>query len=96
LEIGKILQKSNAYKGKGTPVIRMMIYLVQLAFTNRSMYMNILNGTNTENFGKDVIYRFLKSTYVNWSTYMLSLAMKVICPFVKQQAVSAFEIRTKR
>jgi hypothetical protein len=79
-KVGEILHKSNAYKEKGTPVVQVMIYLVSLAFTNRSMYMNIINGTNSAGFGKDTVYRFLKSTFVNWSTYMLTLAMRVIIP----------------
>ena len=86
-KLGEILKKANAYKSKGIPVIQVMMYLVQLAFTNRSMYMNILNGTNDSGFGKDVVYRFLKSTFVNWSTYMLGLAMALIKPL--REATSA-------
>ena len=79
-KIGAILKKANAYKAKGIPVVQVMMYLVELAFTNRSMYMNILNGTNSAVFGKDVVYRFMKSVFINWSTYMLGLAMAVVKP----------------
>jgi len=76
--VGSILKKSNAYKTKGIPVVKIVIYLVQLVYTKKSMYMNIVNGTNKVGFGKDVVYRFLNATYINWTIFMLSLAMAVI------------------
>jgi hypothetical protein len=79
-QIGKILKQSNAYKSKGVPVIEVILYLTQLVFTKKSMYMNILNGTNPVNFGKDVVYRLLNATFINWASYLLKLAMSVIKP----------------
>jgi hypothetical protein len=76
--VGHILKDSNAYKSKGIPVIHVLMYLVQLVFTKKSMYMNILNGTHEAGFGKDVVYRLLNSTFIKWSTFLLSLAVSVI------------------
>jgi len=76
--IGYLLKDANAYKGKGIPVLYVLMYLVQLVFTKKSMYMNILNGTNTVRFKKDVVYRLLNSTFIKWTTFLLALAMSVI------------------
>jgi hypothetical protein len=75
--VGQILKKSNTNKAKGIPVVTVFLYLVQLVFTNKSMYMNILNGTNPAGFAKDVVYRLLNATFINWSTFQLSLSMAV-------------------
>jgi hypothetical protein len=77
-EVGNQLKHSNAYKNKGVPVIQVFQYLVQLVFTKKSMYMNILNGTNPAHFAKDVVYRLLNSFYINWSTFLLALGSSVI------------------
>lgn len=76
--VGKTLKKSNAYKTKGTPVIDIFTYLLQLVYTKKSMYMNILNGTHESNFSKDAVYRFINSSFINWSTFLLSLAACII------------------
>ena len=77
-QIGQLLKEANAYKGKGIPVVQVMMYLVQLVFTKKSMYMNILNGTNSAGFAKDVVYRLLNSSFIKWSLLLLSLAVTVI------------------
>ena len=79
-EVCSILNSSGTYKGKGIPVMQVMLYLVSLAFTKKSMYMNMQNGTNNPGFGKDVAYRLLNSPLINWGTYMLRLAVSVIRP----------------
>jgi len=73
----RCLDKANARKS-GTPAARIVQYLTQLVFTKKSMYMNILNGTNTAGFGKDVVYRLLNATCINWTAYLLQLAATVI------------------
>ena len=78
--VGKILASAGAYRNKGIPVVSVMLYLVNLVFTKKSMYMNIQNGTNNPGFGKDVVYRFINSMYINWAEYLLKLAMSVIAP----------------
>jgi hypothetical protein len=76
--VGKALKKANAYKSKGVPVIQIFTYLLQLVYTKKSMYMNIMNGTHDAGFGKDVVYRFLNSPFINWSVFMLSLSVSII------------------
>lgn len=41
-KIYQALQHANAYKKRGVPVIQIFLYLFQLVFTNRSMYMNLI------------------------------------------------------
>lgn len=76
--IGKALLKANAYKSKGTPVVKVFTYLLQLVYTKKSMHMNILNGTHDADFSKDVVYRFLNSASINWATFLISLAVSII------------------
>ena len=91
----KALRKSNAYKSKGVPVTQVLIYLVQLVFTNKSMYMNILNGTNTVGFCKDVVYRLLNATFINWTTMLLHIAFSattVIAALTSEKRLNAIVI----
>lgn len=60
------------------PVLQVFSYLLQLVYTKKSMYMNILNGTHDAGFGKDVVYRLLNSPFINWATFLLTLAVSVI------------------
>jgi len=76
--VGAALRKSNASKSKGVPVTAVLMYLVELVFTKKSMYMNILNGTNHAGFARDVVYRLLNATYINWTTYLMTIATTVI------------------
>jgi hypothetical protein len=40
--------------------------------------MNILNGSHEAGFAKDVVYRILNSNFINWSTFILSIAVNII------------------
>jgi len=80
IKLVKILCAAGAYKANGVPVMQIMLYLVSLVFTKKSMYMNIQNGTNNPGFGKDVVYRFLNCSSINWAEYLLKLAISVIKP----------------
>jgi hypothetical protein len=42
------------------------------------MYMNISNGSHDADFSKDVVYRFLNSQFINWSTFLLNLSISII------------------
>ena len=42
--IGGILKQCNAYKEQGVPALSVMMYLFQLVFRNRSMYLDMLTG----------------------------------------------------
>mgnify|MGYP005851727933 CR=1 FL=1 len=81
-KIGNKLKVANAYKEKGIPAIHVFSYLLQLIYTNKSMYMNLLNNTHTAGFSKDVVYRFMNSTFINWTTFLLNTAVCVITDFV--------------
>lgn len=81
--VGKAFKIANAYKNSGIPVIGVFIYLLQLVYTKKSMYMNILNGTNNVKFGKDVVYRFLNSSNINWAKFLLTVALTVINEKIK-------------
>ena len=56
--VGNSLKQSNAYKTKGIPVTEIFMYLIQLVFTKKSIYMNILNGTHDAGFSKNTVYRW--------------------------------------
>ena len=76
--VGASLKKANAYKSKGVPVMQVFTYMLQLVYTKKSMYMNILNGSHNAGFARDVAYRLLNSPCINWTTFLLSLAVCVI------------------
>ncbi|AEF17437.1 transposase IS4 family protein [Thermoanaerobacterium xylanolyticum LX-11] len=76
--ISAALRLSNAYKSKGTPVISIFEYLFCMIFTNRSMYMNMLMGTNQAGFKKDTVYRFLNSIHINWIRFTTWLSAQII------------------
>lgn len=71
------LKSCNAYKAKGFSVILLFQYLLKLAFSNRSMYMNFITGKHGEDFSKDTIYRFLNNASINWMKFTTSLAVKI-------------------
>lgn len=50
-----ILKACNAYKKKGFSSLSVFLYMLKLAFDNRSMYMSHLTGTYNEKFGKDTV-----------------------------------------
>ena len=76
--ISSALRESNAYKSKGIPIIQVFLYLFSLIFTNRSMYMNMLMGTNKADFKKDTVYRFLNSIHINWIRFTTLLSKQII------------------
>jgi hypothetical protein len=73
-----ILKKSNFYKTKGISIRDMLIYLIQLVYTGKTMNMNYTLDSNAPNFKKDVIYRFLNSTHINWEKFLLLLSSTII------------------
>ncbi len=76
--ISAALRLSNAYKSKGIPFISIFEYLFCMIFTNRSMYMNMLMGTNQAGFKKDTVYRFLNSIHINWIRFTTWLSAQII------------------
>jgi hypothetical protein len=81
-KISEVYKKQGFYniKSKGVAITDIMVYLISLVFTNKSMYMNIQNGTHEGKFKRDVVYRFLNAACINWCMYLLQLAASVIKP----------------
>ena len=72
--LSTFLKSYNAYKVRGFSVVLLFQYLLKLAFSNRSMYMNFITGKHSESFSKDVIYRFLNNASINWMKFTTSLS----------------------
>ena len=75
--VGDILRKCNAYKEKGIPIITVILYLFQLAFRNRSMYLDMHSG-KAPHFAKDTIYRLKNSIHINWLRFTTLLSATII------------------
>ncbi|KYH30428.1 hypothetical protein CLTEP_26800 [Clostridium tepidiprofundi DSM 19306] len=67
-------KKANCYKEKGICVHDIFCYILQLVYTGKSMHMGYQTESNNPKFGKDVVYRFLNSMYINWQTFLIQLA----------------------
>jgi len=84
-----ILKACNAYKKKGFSSLSVFLYLLKLAFDNRSMYMSHLTGTYTEKFRKDTVYRLLNDASINWMKFTITLASlittKAIVPLTSEK-----------
>ena len=76
-QVGEILRQCNAYKEKGMPVITVILYLFQLVFRNRSMYLD-MQSEKAPNFAKDTIYRLKNSIHINWLRFTTLLSATVI------------------
>lgn len=76
--LGKALKAANAYKLKGIPIMTVLMYLIQLVYTKKSMCMNIACNSNLVSFSKDVVYRFLNTTSINWAVFLLNVASQVV------------------
>ena len=75
--VGEILKKCSAYKEKGIPVLSVFLYLFQLVFRNRSMYLD-LHSEKAPAFCKDTIYRLKNSIRINWLRFTTILSASVI------------------
>ena len=75
--VGKILKDCNAYKEQGIPVLTVILYLFQLIFRNRSMYLD-MQVSNKAEFSKDTVYRLKNSIHINWLRFTTMLARTVI------------------
>ncbi len=78
-QIGFLLKKSNTNKEKGIPCIQIFKILLMLVFTGKNLFMNMESEDSSAiPFGKDVMYRFLNSTAINWSKFLYLLSSNVI------------------
>ena len=73
-----ILKKSNAYKSRGLPAVTVFQRLFNLAFSNRSLFMELKTGICAPQAGKDTFYRFINSCSVNWMRFTTLLSGKII------------------
>ena len=51
--IGKLLKACNAYKEKGVSAVKLFIFMLQMVFADRSMYMQMKTGRWEEGFCKN-------------------------------------------
>lgn len=72
------LKKSNCYKEKGISIHDIFCYLVQIVYTGKGMHMSYKTESYTPKLGKDVVYRFLNSMYINWQAFLLKLSGTII------------------
>lgn len=77
-KVSGALKSAGAYKAKGTPVIEVIVYLIGLLFTNRSMFMSIGSKAHNAPFHKDVVYRLLNSQTINWVAVLMKSAANAI------------------
>lgn len=77
--IASLMKSANAYKIKGFGVSQIFRFLFTLVFINRSMYMNEITGKQAIEFGKDTVYRFLKSSHIHWIRFTTRLSSRIIC-----------------
>ena len=81
--VGNALKKANAYKEKGFSALSLMQYAVQLIYMQMSMYRDSINGDKSViGSSRDAVYRLMRSSFINWSVFILSVASKV-CVWVK-------------
>ena len=78
-KIGSDLKRAGVYKQKGVPVSIVVMYLISLVYTGKSMYQDFRsNSPLAQGFCKDTVYRLLNLPSVNWRMLLLSIAGKVV------------------
>ena len=76
------LKRAGAYKQKGVPVLTVISYLVSLVYIGKSMFEDMRSENPlAQGFRRDVLYRFLNQALVNWQSFLLSIAGKVVAEF---------------
>jgi len=73
-----VLKRANAYKSRGLPAVAVFQRLFNLAFSNRSLFMELKTGICAYQAGKDTFYRFINSCSVNWMRFTTLLSGKII------------------
>ena len=76
--IGQILRKANACKITGVPAIQIVLVIFSMAFSSKSMYMEMKLHPADVAFGKDTFYRFMKSCHTNWRKFTSLLCYRII------------------
>ncbi len=52
-------------------------------FSDRSMYMQLVTGRYSENFGKNTVYRFLNNSKTNWEHFTSILSERIVNKFLR-------------
>lgn len=92
-KIGTLLNKYNARKEKGVPVVEVFKYKLCNVFSGKSMYMQQKTGKFRESFRKNTFYRFLNDARTNWLRFTTMLSKSVadtIEPLTDNNRVNAF------
>ena len=76
--IGQILRQANACKLTGVPVMQIVLFVFVMAFSSKSMYMEMKLHPEEVSFGKDTFYRFMKSCHTNWRKFTSLLCYRII------------------
>jgi len=83
-QLGIALKKAGAYKQKGIPVLAVIIYLITLVYTGKSMFQDMRSANPlAQGFKKDTIYRFLNRAFINWQAFLLQVGHRVIADIDK-------------
>ena len=83
-KLGAALKRAGAYKKKGVLVATIVTYLISLVYTGKSMFEDMRSANPlAKGFSKDTVYRFLNQTYVNWQTFLLTVASTVVADIDK-------------
>ena len=76
--IKALLRQSNAMKHKGIPTQEIFAFLLGLVFTGKNFFTLMENSREKIYFSKDVIYRFLRNSSINWEIFLFRLSCSVI------------------
>jgi len=76
--IGRLLDRCNARKEKGIPVMQVFRYKLCNVFNGMSMYMQQRTNSFRESFSKNTYYRFLNGTKTNWQRFTTLLSADII------------------
>jgi hypothetical protein len=77
-KIKRILHKIGATKFKGVLASIVFTFLMGLVFTRKNFFEICQSERDNLKFGKDVVYRFLDRSQVNWEKLVPELASSVI------------------
>ena len=76
--IGRLLDRCNARKEKGVPIMHVFRYKLCNVFNSMSMYMQQRTSSFHEGFSKNTYYRFLNGTKTNWQRFTTLLSAEII------------------
>ena len=75
-KLGSLLQQSNIRKARGVGVLSILIHLLSVAFSGKSLSQLLSDGDLSGK--KDVFYRFMNSTSANWLKFIRLLSSRMI------------------